>query len=84
MITHPVTVSGASAEAGTVILMDETGAGTGADPANQCCTSTNLMCEADGFFHSAVAAVAGDELDSAGQRGDADDCTLSAPTKSPH
>lgn len=77
MMTHPVAVSGASAEGGTVILMDESAAGSASDPSSQCCTSTNIMCEADGFFHSGVA---GDELDSTGQR---DPDGLSAPNKSP-
>ncbi|KAK4871717.1 hypothetical protein RN001_015841 [Aquatica leii] len=58
MITHPV--SGSNPEAGTVILMDDTGTTGSASEHNQCCTSSNLMCEADRFFQ---AGVPGDGLE---------------------
>lgn len=55
MITHPVT--GSNAETNTIILMDEASATTStSDHTAQCCNNTNLMCDADRFFQSNVAA----------------------------
>nr|XP_022914981.1 nuclear factor 1 X-type isoform X2 [Onthophagus taurus] len=62
MITHPVGGgggSGGAAEPGAIILMED-GAGSGPVPVpvsvpdhvSQCCTSTNLICDADRFFQS--------------------------------
>lgn len=64
MITHPV--SGSNPETNTVILMDDASATVSAsEHATQCCTSSNLMCEADRFFQ---AGVSGDGLENAGTR----------------
>lgn len=63
MITHPV--SGSNPETGTVILMDDTATTGSASEHNQCCTSSNLMCEADRFFQ---ASVPGDGLDTSSTR----------------
>lgn len=59
MITHPV--SAASSEANAIILMDDGGAAVSSTPDHQCCTSTNLMCDADRFFQST-----GDGLENSG------------------
>ncbi|KAK9723135.1 MH1 domain [Popillia japonica] len=62
MITHPV--SGTNADSNTIILMDEaTAASTEQEHANQCCNSTNLMCDADRFFQSTVTADSLDQRD---------------------
>lgn len=62
MITHPVT--GTNADSNTIILMDEaTAASTEQEHANQCCNSTNLMCDADRFFQSTVTADSLDQRD---------------------
>ncbi|KAF2903492.1 hypothetical protein ILUMI_02682 [Ignelater luminosus] len=64
MITHPV--SGSNPETNTVILMDEGGTSVSAsEHATQCCTSSNLMCEADRFFQ---AGVSGDGLENTATR----------------
>lgn len=64
MVTHPV--SGSNPEGNTVILMDDvTTTGSASDHANQCCTSSNLMCEADRFFQSGVS---GDGLENSASR----------------
>jgi len=64
MITHPV--SGPNPETNTVILMDETATtGSASEHAAQCCTSSNLICEADRFFQ---AGVPGDGLENSAPR----------------
>ncbi|XP_050314296.1 nuclear factor 1 X-type isoform X3 [Anthonomus grandis grandis] len=72
MITHTST-----GEHNAIILMDEGGATTGAGHNAQCCNNTNIICDADRFFHS------GDPLDtdSPTPRDTVDQ--LSQPSKSP-
>lgn len=64
MITHPV--SGSNPDTSTVILMDDAATtGSASEHAAQCCTSSNLICEADRFFQ---AGVPGDGLENSGSR----------------
>ncbi|XP_018320655.1 nuclear factor 1 A-type isoform X3 [Agrilus planipennis] len=86
MISHPV-VSGSNTEQNTVILMDEATAAAAAvaasgptDHASQCCSSANLMCEADRFFQ---ATVPDDGLETSPAGTSREQDSLSSQSKSP-